>query len=306
MKKDRILRLCVTAALMAGGVWAMGVPGVDAKNFDMTSGKYANGITYTDPDSDVGTASDPNCYNYKYEASTGKVIGGNIKVESNENNLNFYTALRISKSDVAGLDVTDQKKVLKLLAEKYVTSSNVYADWDYATKKFAYVQIVDDTGKGDPQVLRSYKIKWRSYSNEISNVDEQVSGVYTTTIRNDGTGNTEYDFSKDGTWYKSGAAIDINIKPEKSRKTMCMPSCGPMQEGMWGFPVPMEAVDSIRIPSMGQWMHRDSPDPKLMVFMIIQDPKQLWNPMMPLSRSLAMCLPPVSLRRIKPVMLSVT
>ena len=109
---------------------------MSAKTFDMTSGKYASGITYTDPDSGVGTASDPNCYNYKYDASTGKIIGGNVKVESNNNGLNFYTALRISKSDLAGMNVTDQKKVLRLLAEKYITSSNVYADWDYATKKY--------------------------------------------------------------------------------------------------------------------------------------------------------------------------
>ena len=100
MKKDRLLRLCVTAALMAGGVWSIEVPGVSAKTFDMTSGKYANGITYMDPDSGVGTASDPNCYNYKYDATSGKIIGGNVKVESNENGLNFYTALRISKSDL--------------------------------------------------------------------------------------------------------------------------------------------------------------------------------------------------------------
>lgn len=115
------------------------------------------------------------------------------------------------------MSVADQKKVLKILAEKYITSSNVYADWDYATKKYAYVQIVDDTGKANPQVLQSYKIKWRSYSNEISDVDEQVYGIYSTTIRNDGTGNTEYDFSSNGNWYKSGATVDINIKPtEKS------------------------------------------------------------------------------------------
>lgn len=46
MKKDRLLRLCVIAALMAGGVWSIEVPGVSAKTFDMTLGKYANGITY--------------------------------------------------------------------------------------------------------------------------------------------------------------------------------------------------------------------------------------------------------------------
>ena len=32
MKKDRLLRLCVTAALMAGGVWSMGGAGGECQN----------------------------------------------------------------------------------------------------------------------------------------------------------------------------------------------------------------------------------------------------------------------------------
>ena len=214
MKKEKWLKFCIAAALLAGSTGFVSVT-ADAQTFDMTSDAYKDGITYKDPESDVGTSSDPCYYVYKYDAASKQVIGGTVTVASNNyqaspwsTGVYFYPVLRISSSDLGSLNASDVKTAMNELSKKLVL--NVEGSNAWMATGNVLIQVVDDANAADPKVLRSYKVQYKISSGIIDNIDQLSQGIYTTTIRNNGK-EGEYGLDENGSWTRYGATIAMNI-----------------------------------------------------------------------------------------------
>lgn len=220
MTKSKWLKFCVAAALMAGGTCLSGVT-VGAQTFDMTSDAYKDGITYKDPDKDVGSSSDPCYYVYKYDAANKQVIGGTVTVASNNykqsawsTGVYFFPVLRISSSDLGSLNASDVKTAMNELAKKLVLNVEGSSAW-MATGN-VQIQVVDDVNAANPKVLRSFAVQYKARTGTIDNIDGLKQGLYTSTIRNNGK-EGEYELGGDGTWKHYGANVTLNV--DTSKKT---------------------------------------------------------------------------------------
>ncbi|HJI28685.1 MAG TPA: autotransporter outer membrane beta-barrel domain-containing protein [Veillonellaceae bacterium] len=220
--KTKWLKWCVAAALFSGTLGCAVTAG--AETVDMTTSEHLGGVTINDPESDMGSYSNPYCYVYKWDKNSQKIIGGTVTVASNNHKaqwstgVDFYTTLRINESDLNGLSAKEVKEALSQLADKFI---NKVTTNPWKVTNDVYVQIVDDASKENPTVLRGYQLSFYDSASgktvSTGSLGTLKDGIYTTPVRNNGDSKSEYDFDKKGVWRKGGSAAVINI--DTSKKT---------------------------------------------------------------------------------------